>query len=283
MNFFPADTRTLLWVGTGLYLAGFLYSLAYVVLGRSHVRPLFYTLVAGGFGFQTLGLYLRGLQTGLFPLGNTFETLQVIAWVTVLLKLILRTSFQLRLLGFFASLLATVLCAVSLSFPEWDTRATVTFSANPWVEFHVALAIFSYGVFGLLAVTSLMYSLQDYGLHQKRFAGIFALLPPLRELDAMNQRLLHVGFWVLTLAVALGLFNWIGDPRGVGALKLIVAAALWAWALGVVVLRSRGKLVGRRFAIACLVLFVVALFSLWPVDRARERRQHAFMPDHASR
>jgi ABC-type uncharacterized transport system permease subunit len=32
-------------------------------------------------------------------------------------------------------------------------RRTHIFGGNPWIELHAALAIFSYGVFGLLALT----------------------------------------------------------------------------------------------------------------------------------
>ena len=42
---------------------------------------------------------------------------------------------------------------ISLAFPAWDgTRSNNLFGGNPWIEFHAALALFSYGVFALLAL-----------------------------------------------------------------------------------------------------------------------------------
>jgi len=61
------------------------------------------------------------------------------------------------------SLLATYVvplgCAhlVSLVTPGWDATRGPTSLRNALVELHAAMALFSYGVFALLALTSLMF------------------------------------------------------------------------------------------------------------------------------
>jgi len=253
-----------------LYVLGFAYALLATLLGREHNRPVFFGLIIAGFAAQSAGLYLRGVQTHYFPVTNTFELLQALTWVTVFLQLILRATLGLRLLGLFASGLAAVLSLASLLLPGADLPPMVVAGGdgNPWIGFHVALALFSYGVFGLLAVTALMYLLQRHGLEQKRFGGIFRLLPSLAELDALNRQLLLIGVWALTFAVAIGVLDWFRQPGGVSAVKLTVVAAVWAGYLMVGWLRARHRLVAGAYAWACLLLFAFAMFSLWPVSQS---------------
>lgn len=251
-----------------LYALGFAYALVVTARGREHNRPAFYALIVTGFAAQSVGLYLRGLVTHSFPVGNAFEILQALAWVTIFLKLILRATLGLRLIGLFASGLAAFLGVASLLLPGAALPpAGLANAGNPWLEFHVALAVFSYGVFGLLAVTALMYLIQRHGLSQKRSAGIFRLLPSLTELDALNRQLLVIGVWALSLAVALGALNWLGQPGGVSAGKLVVAILVWAGYLVVGLLHWRKRLVAGAYAWCCVFLFALAMFSLWPVSR----------------
>ncbi|MGA2052012.1 MAG: cytochrome c biogenesis protein CcsA [Opitutales bacterium] len=258
----------LLQAAVALYVLGFGYALAVTVRGREHHRPVFYALIIAGFAAQSTGLYLRGLETHSFPVANTFELLQALAWVTIFLKLILRATLRLRLLGLFASGLAALLGLASLFMPGANLPPVGVASAgDPWIGFHVALALFSYGVFGLLAVTALMYLIQRYGLEHKRFSGIFRLLPSLAELDALNRQLLLVGVWALSVAVILGALDWLGQPGGVSAGKLTVVIAVWIGYLAVGWLRWRNRLVAGAYAWTCVLLFAFAMFSLWPVSR----------------
>jgi len=258
----------LLQTAVALYVLGFGYALAVTFRGREHHRPIFYTLILAGFAAQSAGLYLRGLATHSFPVTNTFELLQALTWVTVFLQLILRATLGLRLLGLFASGLAALLGLASLLMPGASLPpAEVGGAVNPWIGFHVALAVFSYGVFGLLAVTALMYLIQRHGLEQKRFSGIFRLLPSLAELDTLNRQLLLIGAWALTISVVLGVLDWFSQPGGVSVGKLIVVVAVWAGYLIVGWLRWRNRLVAGAYAWSCVLLFAFAMFSLWPVSR----------------
>jgi len=268
---FDNPPLSFLFAGTALYVLGFAYALSAAARGREHDRPVFYALILPAFLAQSTGLYLRGLETHSLPVGNAFELVQALAWVAVFLQLILRATLQLRLLGLFASGLAAGLGIGSMFLPSAHTQAMgVAQAGNPWIEFHVALAVFSYGVFGLLAVTALMYLLQRHGLENKRFTGIFRLLPSLAELDALNRQLLLVGAWALSVAVGLGILDWIEQPGGVSAAKLIVTIGVWVGYLVVGWLRWRNRLVARSYAWSCVALFAFAIFSLWPVSRQRE-------------
>ncbi|MBC2593980.1 cytochrome c biogenesis protein CcsA [Ruficoccus amylovorans] len=256
----------LFWIGTVLYALSFLFALVSISSEQRLIRSVFMTLLAGGFLFQSLGLYFRGIEERAFPLTNPFEILQVLSWSAVCVNLILRPLFRLSLLNFFSAGLATLLGALSLANLHWDYNAVPThIGSNPWVGFHAVLAVFSYGVFGVLAITSLMYLIQNYGLNRRRAGALFSLLPAIRQLEDINSKLIVFGVSVLTVSVAIGCLNWIALPGTIGALKLSVAIAVWAAYLVLLFLRNTNRLIASPFARACVILFVAALVSLWPL------------------
>lgn len=260
------NERAFLWVGSGLYLLAFLYALLQFSRGQRYHSSILYLMLLCGFALQSTGLYMRGLALHAFPLTNLLEIIQVIGWSSILIELILRPAFKLRLLGFFASALAGVLGLLSLSITSWDAiHTTALGSGNPWVGFHAALAIFSYGVFGVLALTALMYLIQHYALQRKKIGGLSAYLPSVKQLDDINGRLLLIGVAILSVAVVTGFVNWLQQPNAVGAAKLIAAVILWFGYLTAYFLRSRKRLIASQFAWSCVLLFLFALLSLWPV------------------
>jgi ABC-type uncharacterized transport system permease subunit len=231
-----------------------------------------YALIVIGYALQLAGLGVRGRVVGGCPLGNQFEIYQFTAWSAITLYLVVGVTFRNSLLGYFTSSLAAALTLVSLAIPAWDaTQRTHIFGSNPWIELHAALAVFSYGVFGLLALTSILYLLRNYSLKTKHLGGWFSFLPSIRDLDLIGVRLLGAGVAILATSLVVGSFYWLRDTSTVNTAKLLVTVAIWlayAIAFG---LRLRGVLLAKRFSLACLVLFVAALLSLGPVDKSRHR------------
>ncbi len=259
----PLTDRTWLWFAAACYLAGFALGTIAVIRERKLSRAVMYAIISAGFVLQTLGLYVRGLEVKGCPLGNTFELFQFLAWSAIALYLVIGATFRLSLLGYFTSVLATALTVVSLAFPSWDppTRASI-FGGNAWIEFHAALALFSYGVFALLTLTSLMYVLQVFSLKRQHLHGLFSFLPSIRELDQISLRLLAAGVILLTASLGVGAVYWLDDIGAVNASKLAVTVAVWAAYAVVLVLRLRSVLVGQRLAGWLLALFVVVLLTL---------------------
>ena len=260
--------RQWLWIAAGFYLAGFVLGTLALVRDRRDSRPLMYGVIATGYALQTLGLWLRGQEVHGCPLGNTFEIFQFTAWSATTLFLVVGATFRISLLGYFTSTLMAVLTLVSLAIQPWDaTRRTDIFGGNPWIELHAALALFGYGVFALLALTSLMYLFRNYSLKHKRLNGWFSFLPPILDLDHISLRLLATGVALLTASLAVGSVWWLRDPGHVH--EVLVTILVWlayALALG---LRLRGALIAQRFAWVCAGLFAAALISLGPVDSTR--------------
>ncbi len=265
------DDRSWIWLGTLFYAAAFAFALFSVLRSRQHSRLLLFLLVLAGFILQTTGLYLRGLETRSCPLGNTFEILQFVVWSLIIIYMAVGPAFRMSLLGLFSSGLAAGLGVLSLLVPHWDAvRRVGLFGENIWIELHAALAIFSYGAFGILALTSLMYLLQNYSLKHKKLAGIFNFLPSLYQLEQMNLRLLVLGVSILTTSLAIGSIHWLGDTDRLHSLKLPFTTVVWLAYVAVLALRLRKTLISRPLAWTCIALYFLALLSIPPVDAGRK-------------
>lgn len=262
--------RQWLWLAAGFYLGGFLLG-TWSLLRRG--RPsggLVYTLIALGYALQLVGLGLRGRAVGGCPLGNTFEIFQFTAWSAISLYLVVGVAFRTSVLGYFTACLAAALTLVSLSLPAWDAEHRVKiFGGNAWVELHAALAIFSYGVFALLALTSLMLLLRNFSLKSKTTGGLFSFLPSMLDLDHIGLRLLATGVALLAASLAVGSVYWLREPQSVSIAKLLITVAVWLAYAVALTLRLRDRLLAKRFAWTGLVLFAAALLSIWPVDASR--------------
>lgn len=264
--------RALLWLGTLLYLTGFLTGLAALTKRQAPagMHTLLNTLLVAGWIFQMAGLYVRGLAVGGCPLGNKFEIVQFVAWSAMVLYFFVGTAFRMSILGLFTAGYAAALALISLLIPRWDlVQGGKIFGQNPWIELHAALAVFSYGVFGLLALTSLMHLLQNWSLKHKRLNGLFWFLPSVVQLSQINYRMLGLGVLLLTFSLCVGAVWWVQDTASVDYPKLLLTVAVWAVYFIVFLLRWCTKLVSVRFAWVCLVMFFVALFSLGPVNSSR--------------
>ncbi len=268
--------RAAIAVGTGFYAAGLLYGCWSLIFRRRYSRLASYGLIAFGWILQTAGLFLRGQVTHSCPIGNKFEVIQFVAWSCTLLYLFVGPAFRMSLLGFFTSGLSVFLGVLSFTMPAWDSALRVRpFGSDPVVAIHASLALFSYGVFALLALTSLMYLLQHRNLRRKQLGGAFALLPSIVDLDHINLRLLAVGVALLTIALTLAGVHWHGHPDAVAHAKLAATVAVWLCYCAALLQRVRQRLVALRFARLGLLLFLAPLFSLWLVNTPRRAEKPA--------
>jgi len=265
-EFLSFSDRTWIWAGALFFTCGFVYGLSSLLRGNRPSQPVLLAIVFAGFLLQTTGLYIRGLEIGSCPLGNAFEITQFTVWSILLLYMTVGTVFRMSLLGFFSSGLAAVLAILSLSLPDWDLgRREFVFGPNPWIELHAALAIFSYGIFAILAVTCAMYLLQNNSLKRKKMKGLSPFLPSIFQLDQMILRLLLAGMTVLTVSLLLGSFYWVQNLDSVNWPKLTVTIGIWIAYLLVTGLRWRRKVVAHTLAWTCILLFLITLASIMPV------------------
>jgi ABC-type uncharacterized transport system permease subunit len=268
---FSIPDRCWLWIAATLYLTGFILGTVALLRERRHSRIWMYILIAAGFMIQTVGLALRGRTLQGCPITNIFELFQFTAWSATSLYLVIGPTFRLSLLGYFTACLSATLTLVSLLIPAWDVaRRANNFGGSAWIEFHAALAMFSYGVFGLLALTSIMYLLQVFSLKRHHLRGFFSFLPSVVELDHISYRLLTAGAVLMTAALSVGYVHWVQDRESVKHFKILVTGLIWLTYAIALILRWRGILITKRLAWTCIVLFMAALLSLGPINSSRK-------------
>lgn len=272
MHLFGLADKQWIWLATVVFASAFfLGTYSALKLHRKTGRPYILSLVSFGWILQTIGLYARGLEYGGCPLANKFELVQFMVWSAIALYIFVGPAFRVSLLGVFTSGFACVFSILSLAVPEWDdpSREPI-FGDSPWIETHAALALFSYGVFGVLALTSVMYLLQSRSLKQKKVVGgLFPFLPSLVELVAINRRLLLIGFVILSVSLGIGYRYYVKDMDSVVGLKLGVTGVIWAAYGALLLLRAKRTLSSKQFSWACVAVFVAALLSLSVVTRSR--------------
>ena len=268
------ESRDLFWMATALYGIGLVSGLTLVSKSSklvSSTAPLL--IIIAAFVAQTQGLVLRGQLVKGCPLGNGMERIQFILWSLVLGYLIIRVLFRLNLLGSFAAGVASLGGALSLLIPSldsayWEKEGYHGIFSNHWVELHASVAIFSYGIFGLLATVSVMYLIQQKALRTKRPGSLAPFLPSIQQLETAGSRLLLIGSIFLTCSIVVGSLDWTRSPDSVSATKVGLTIALWLAYCSLWYLHFRQKFFGKKFAKACIILFAVAILSLGVVRSA---------------
>ena len=251
-------------IGAGLYRTAFAFGLLSLFVRKQYSRLAMFTLITGGFLLQTLGMNLRGAEIRGCPLGNTFEIAQFISWSFVLLYFIIGPAFRLRLLGFFTAGLALILAGGSMLVPSWDRAYPPggLFGGNRGSN-SMALAIFSYGVFAILALVSVMFLIQQHGLKKKQFKGVYQYLPSIQQLDQMGKRLLLTGEAVLSASLIFGAVFWIENLDLVPVFKLTATCLVWLGYLSVAILRMQRKLVLAATRLRRYCFFSSPLLRSW--------------------
>jgi len=248
-----------LWLIAALlcFLAGFGRSL--VALGAGKFRPARFNLamMLAGFGFQTVFLVARGRIVGGCPITNLFEVIVFLSWSIVLIYLLVGPAYRLSLMGTFTAPLVAGLLLFALLAPI-DLPAQRSGFNNPWIEAHASLSLIAYGAFGLAAIASVMYLVQERQLKKRSGGDLLYNLPPISDLDTANCRLITTGFLMLTIAFASGFVA--GLP--VAELKFLASALVWVLYGGLWLLRRSRMLTPGRGAIASALAFTFTLGSL---------------------
>ena len=262
------DTRDLLWIAASCYAFAVLFGFASTHFTKSSLckQGTLFTIILG-FLFQTRGLYLRGLEISGCPLGNNLERVQFITWSLILTFLILRILWKLNLLGSLCSGMAAIFGIISLLNDGWDHAYWVDQSytrlfSDPWIELHASIAIFSYGIFALLAIVSVMYLIQRKALLSRKTGLWGSFLPPIHDLDHSAFRLLLIGTLFLTLSIIVGGMHWLRHPEFVTSLKLFLTLLLWVGYGILFFLRYKNRLFGSKFSQAAIALFLIAMVSM---------------------
>ena len=262
--------KWLLLIGTMAYVAALILTITRLYNRRPPLHGVNLVIILFGWIAQSAGLWMLGISAGSCPIRNPFEVFQFVSWSIVILYIFTGQVFRLSLFGTGSAALAAIIGFSAYLIPNANRISPHSYlGGDPRIEAHAALALFSYGIFGLLAVLSILYLLQNNSLKTKTNAGIFKFLPSLVDMDTVLMRLLIMACLVYTVSVAIGALYWITHTEDVALPKLTLTLALWVAYWVVLALRATNRLYGTRLSWACIILMIAALLILWPVEASR--------------
>jgi ABC-type uncharacterized transport system permease subunit len=230
---------------------------------RTDDRVTYFLLLAAAV-LHTVAMFKRGLRLDACPVNNIYEATTFLLWALVVACLAVGLLPRLKFLGAFAS---PVLFAVGVFalMPSLDPPHGPKPDFSNWLtSMHAATILLSYGAFGLGAVASAMFLMQQHDLKFHKLRAVLSLLPSIQRLELVTTRMVFVGFVLLTLGLAAG--HELPRPAGVSFFsdsKVLWSAFIWLAYLALLVAHRFFGRSSRRFAIGVLGVFVFLLLTFW--------------------
>ena len=256
-----------LWI---VILTGYAICVAQSILALTTKRPVMRTLafvsLAIAFSAHTFWLLLRGLQTGRWPLVGTREMCAFLSWGLVVSYLIAYRWYRANALKSFIFPIILVLATIAAIAPGSVGQLEGINSPLQKIllPVHVGLVLLSYAAFFIGFGAGIMYIIQERELKLKRFGTFFYKLPSLEICDAISFKSMAIGFVLLTLGIAAGIY-WQGTRDGIfwhGEPIEIFSVVTWFIYLLLIQSRMNAGWSGRTTALASIVSFMIVIFSL---------------------
>jgi ABC-type transport system involved in cytochrome c biogenesis permease subunit len=229
-------------------------------------------ILGGGILAHTFLIGMQTVQAGYAPLVGTTAALSAFVWLLGLSYLYVELTTDERAMGVFVVPLLVVLYIIPALDPTVSPRPPVL--QSPLFTLHVVSMLFAYASFALACVLGVTYVLLFKEIKAKDLGFFYARLPSLQALDAMNGRVVTIGWLFLTIGIGVGAL-WAtqihasSDPRvqamGIGDPKILVALLCWVvYSFALFARRTIGWS-GRRAAWLSAIAFVIVLLNFVPV------------------
>jgi len=232
-----------------------------------------YLLLLGGFAFHTVAIFKRGFILNQCPVYNIYEATTFFTWFSVLAFLVIGAWHRFRFLGAFIAPGLFIVGVFALMPYPLAPAPWLDPAHGPKPEFtgglqslHASVTLLAYAAFGLSCAAGLMLLTQEKNLKKHRLNALLSLLPPMARLEVAVSRLLLVGLILLSIGLISGAiylqqnradFQPQGDP------KIIWSAVVWAAYVTMQIAHWRGRLRGRRLALAAIAAFVFVALTFW--------------------
>lgn len=193
-----------LWLSIAAFVTSFIFYAAKIKLPTKSYLKWATIFLASGLGLQTLTIVFRLLAIGGFSKITLFEVFLFISWFVVLEAIIVEIWSKVRILGFYASLLAVILLIAGFSRYQ-APKALFENLQSTTIVIHVGLIFISYAAFMIAAGSAIFYLIQERQLKLKQPGPWQRFLPSLQVLDETSYRSVVSGFIVYTIALLIGL------------------------------------------------------------------------------
>jgi ABC-type transport system involved in cytochrome c biogenesis permease subunit len=217
-----------------------------------------------------LHIFYLGARTTAFdhpPITSVFEIMTILAMCIAVAYLYLEVKTKTRNTGFFILLLAFVFQTVSSLFIK-DLLTIPEYLHSLVLGFHVSAALLGYTAISLSAAYGFLYLMLYHEIKSSRLGVIYTRLPNLEALETMSHKAEVFGFFMLSIAIAIGLF-WLPrvfenfsywDPKLVGSVFIWVL-----YAAGLAAKRTLGWQ-GRKTMIISIVAFGFVFLSMTVIN-----------------
>ena len=202
---------------------------------------------------------LRGYVGNHLPLSNGFETMQFMAWCTLLFTFILQRKFQMMLpFGFLVCGLALMVSMFGESNPQITQLMPVL--QSPLLSVHVVVIMLAYSLLAFIMLNGVTAVILHYSRRDCRLE--------IERLLVISQILLYPAVFLLTIGIFIGAIwanvswgrYWGWDPKEVWALitMLVYALALHPDSLP----WFRRPMFFHLFSIAAFFLVLITYFGV---------------------
>jgi ABC-type transport system involved in cytochrome c biogenesis permease subunit len=231
------------------------------------------TFILGGAVLShTFLIGMQTMQAGHAPLVGTTAAISAFVWLLALSYLYVELTTDERAMGVFVAGILVVLYVIPALDPTVSPRPALL--QHPLFTVHIVSVLFAYASFALAFVLGVTYVLLFNEIKAKHLGFFYARLPSLQVLDAMNGRVVTIGWVFLTIGLTIGVI-WATqihaspDPRAqamsVGDPKILVALLCWGvYSFALFARRAIGWS-GRRAAWLSAIAFVIVLLNFVPV------------------
>ena len=137
---------------------------------------------------------------GYIPITNFHESTSFFAWSIVFIFFVLQFRYKVSILCSFVMPIVFVLMLSSSMLPQ-EIKPLSPVLQSYWLTIHTVVAFLGNAAFALACGIGTMYLVQEHYVKSKQLGGLFARLPSLQTLDALNYKLITLGFPLLTIAI----------------------------------------------------------------------------------
>jgi ABC-type transport system involved in cytochrome c biogenesis permease subunit len=229
-------------------------------------------LLASAVLAHTFLIGMQTMQAGHAPLVGTTAAISAFVWLLALSYLYVEMTTDERSMGVLVTVLLVALVIIPTLDPVVSPRPAVL--RSPLFTLHVLSMLFAYASFALACVLGVTYVLLFKEIKAKHLGFFYARLPSLQVLDAMNGRVVTIGWVFLTLGIVIGGI-WATqvqaspDPRAqamsVADPKILVALLCWGvYSFALIARRAIGWS-GRRAAWLSALGFAIVLLNFLPI------------------
>jgi cytochrome c-type biogenesis protein CcsB len=195
------DSRALVSLSWLLVAAATAAYATFLARGRESLGRLGTVLTASGLSAITLGLVLRALESGHWPLSNSYEFSLAFLWSVLAAYLLLERMIHTRATGAFGLGMALLVGTYPLFLaPAWAREARPLLPAlrTVWMQLHVATGALAYGALAVACGLSVMYLAREVN------TGALASLPTPAAIDEFSFRALTLGYPWMSLVLITG-------------------------------------------------------------------------------